>query len=263
MRALSNAAAYAETQSGENVQSAGEDNTSISEGKRTNSIIGLTAQNKSADRNYLSSKEMNTTNDVSISDNNSIFGYDENVNSKDMQISENDTRQFSISEGDTEIIPRYGLIDKYSEGGYNRNGWAYVNGILYGRATAVFLSKVASIKTGVKFVRSADGDYIIPTGHEDGINNILVYTDGNILNPSIDRIVKINLDNETNIELIRGELFAKYIPPMIAQIIGPSQSKEETAEEIYQLIKDCKTEAEAMEILKQAYPEVTVQKETQ
>lgn len=415
LRALSNAAAYAETQSGENVQSAGEDNTSISERKRTSSIIGLTAQNKSADRNYLSSKEMNTTNDVSISDNNSIFGYDENVNSKDMQnpendtrqfsisksfgeqvddvlngvhdknfdlyvsqtpkvlinvglpdapllmrngkikkilskheemspekikaipkalespilvlkskthpnesvvaiteveagkgkmvvpvwinrkgtyldvdigeqknatvnltasayegnikslleyalyndgflyadgdiakveklfaqnglqlptplklsdfdfsISssgekvntkfsgnlENDTRQFSISEGDPEIIPRYGLIDKYSENGYNRNGWAYVNGILYGRATAVFLSKVASIKTGVKFIRSADGDYIIPTGHEDGINNILVYTDGNISNPSIDKVVKINFDNETNIEFIRKDIFS-------------------------------------------------------
>ena len=64
-------------------------------------------------------------------------------------------------------------------------------------------SKIASIRHGGHFDRMPDGTYIIPTGAEEGVNNVLVFTDGKLDNPTIKQVVRINFENETDNSTIR------------------------------------------------------------
>ncbi len=62
-----------------------------------------------------------------------------------------------------------------------------------------------------KFHKASDGMYIIPTGTEHGIDNVLIITDGNYGTPKVSAVIRIN-DNEESIlsdlrEVING--FAK------------------------------------------------------
>ncbi len=111
-------------------------------------------------------------------------------------------RQYSFSSSITEDA-----VDIYTEKQYNNFGWAVASKILYGRMISDFNSKIASIRHGTKFIKSADGYYIIPTGVEESINNVLVYTDAKLLNPTIKKIVKINFEDETNIDFVREEIY--------------------------------------------------------
>ena len=94
-------------------------------------------------------------------------------------------------------------IDRYDERSYNRYGWAYVNNIIpKGRAVAVFLDKIGQLRRGTWFPKAQNGDYIIPTGTRDGINNIFVLTDGDYLNPTIDTVIKVEYGNESDLDFI-------------------------------------------------------------
>ena len=53
--------------------------------------------------------------------------------------------------------------------------------------------------------------YIIPTGDEFGVNNTLIFTDGNPTDPEIERVVHIFLDNETDIEKVRDIIYGKEV----------------------------------------------------
>ncbi len=68
---------------------------------------------------------------------------------------------------------------------------------------AAFFEHIGKLKGGDVYTKTAGGDFIIPVGNEFGINNKLVYTDGNYLNPKIKKVISINLGNETDIDFVR------------------------------------------------------------
>ena len=100
------------------------------------------------------------------------------------------------------------LVDLYTEKQYNNYGWVRVNNVLSAAAYARFSQNFASaVSKHAQFVRTASGEYIIPTGDIDGVNNLLVYASGTIQNPKISKVVKINFDDETNIDNVRRIIY--------------------------------------------------------
>ena len=97
-------------------------------------------------------------------------------------------------------------IDNGNEDTYNKYRWAMDNGLLSNAESAVFFENIGAIKRGEKFRKTYDGYYMIPTG-ENGINNTIVITDGNYIEPSIESVIKINADNETDIETFREDIY--------------------------------------------------------
>ena len=67
----------------------------------------------------------------------------------------------------------------------------------------MFFENIGAIKRGEKFRKTYDGYYMIPTG-ENGINNTIVITDGDYIKPSIESVIKINIDNETELSNVRA-----------------------------------------------------------
>ena len=100
-------------------------------------------------------------------------------------------------------------IDKYGNNSYTDSKWIKDNNIVSDREYEDFVSKVMSIKSGTYFEKTSNGLYMIPTGNEFGVNNTIIFTDGNVNNPSVEKVVHINLDNETDIEKVRDVIYAK------------------------------------------------------
>ena len=101
-------------------------------------------------------------------------------------------------------------IEKMSERDYNHHGWAKVNDLLDDREFADFMKKTGDkTRSGQNWYRRlANGHHMFEVGH-DGVNNTVVISDGKFINPSIDRVYHIGLDNETDIEVLR-ELIYDY-----------------------------------------------------
>jgi hypothetical protein len=66
--------------------------------------------------------------------------------------------------------------------------------------------KISDKHLGTQFTKNRDGLFIIPVGDEFGINNKLIYTNGNYYDPSIEQVVTINLHTETKIDMIRRSI---------------------------------------------------------
>ena len=96
-------------------------------------------------------------------------------------------------------------IPDYSKKEYNRYGWAVANELLNREEMAVFQKQVGDKARGDLY-KVREGLHIIPTG-ENGLRNVLVYTDGNFERPSIARIVRINLDDGTDIEAVTEDIY--------------------------------------------------------
>lgn len=97
-------------------------------------------------------------------------------------------------------------IDNGNEDTYNKYRWAMDNGLLSNAESAVFFENIGAIKRGEKFRKTYDGYYMIPTG-ENGINNTIVITDGDYIKPSIESVIKINIDNETELSNVREDIY--------------------------------------------------------
>ena len=87
-------------------------------------------------------------------------------------------------------------------------GWIRANDVITPQENADWQEK---LKYKNKFHKTSDGMYIIPTGTEHGIDNVLIITDGNYDTPKVSAVIRIN-DNEESIlsdlrEVING--FAK------------------------------------------------------
>lgn len=107
---------------------------------------------------------------------------------------------------------RYSLndIENMSRKDYNNHGWAKVNDVLTNSEFADFMTKV-----GIKerqnnhwYLDLHNGKHMFAVG-VDGVNNILIVSDGNFNNPSIERVYHIGLDNETDIENVRDGIYAR------------------------------------------------------
>lgn len=96
-------------------------------------------------------------------------------------------------------------IPDYSKKEYNRYGWAVANELLSREEMAVFQKQVGDKARGDLY-KIREGLHIIPTG-EKGLRNVLVYTDGNFERPSIAKIIRINLEDGTEIEAVTEDVY--------------------------------------------------------
>ena len=114
------------------------------------------------------------------------------------------------TEGDSDI--KYSLtdIENMSRKDYNKYGWVKVNNVLSDRELADFMSKVGVKKrqNNKWYLDLHNGKHMFAVGI-DGVNNILIVSDGNFNNPSIERVYHIGLDNETDIENVRDGIYAR------------------------------------------------------
>ena len=104
----------------------------------------------------------------------------------------------------------------YTEYQYNSFGWVRANDILTSDQYKDFTQKFAQIKNGKNknYVKSASGSYIIAIGGTNdgygfGIDNVLVYATGTIAYPQVEKIVKIDLYAEDDINIVRSFIYAK------------------------------------------------------
>ena len=67
---------------------------------------------------------------------------------------------------------------------------------------------------------------MIPTG-ENEIENTIIITDGNYLNPSIESVVKINFDNENDIFVVREAIYDSEagLHPLFDEIVRMYEEK--------------------------------------
>ena len=90
---------------------------------------------------------------------------------------------------------------------YFRFGWATANGVLNTKEAVDFFDKLKYAESK-KYPKSKDGYYIIEVGEKDGINNKLVYTNGDWNDPSIYKVVTINaIEDETILTEIRKDVY--------------------------------------------------------
>ena len=106
---------------------------------------------------------------------------------------------------------RYSLresnIDDYTEAEYNKRAWARVNGVISAAENKTFSQCLSDKQNGASPQRTSDGKYIFAVGDKFGVNNVLIVSDGNYVSPSIERVYRIELDNETDIDRIRRGIY--------------------------------------------------------
>lgn len=97
-------------------------------------------------------------------------------------------------------------IENYSETAYNRYGWVVVNDVLSRTKYRKLNEQFAAIAHGEKFEKTKDGYYVIPVGEDDRPQNAFVFIKGTISKPVIGSIMIIDVDNEMELDDIRGNL---------------------------------------------------------
>ena len=100
-------------------------------------------------------------------------------------------------------------IDSYTERKYNKYGWAYVNDVVFEKEAEAFMRRMSDKQNGVWFPRTSDKKYVFAVGDHFGVNNVLIVSDGRYVEPSIERVYRINLGNETDIEIVRDFIYER------------------------------------------------------
>lgn len=116
----------------------------------------------------------------------------------------NDDIRYSLSEKD---------IDKYTTAQYNNFGWVRANDVLTARQWSDFNHKYNEIKfqNYGEVHKSSNGEYIVAvndmTGDSFGVDNVLVFVKGSPDDPKVTQVIKINSNDETEIDSIRREIY--------------------------------------------------------
>ena len=98
-------------------------------------------------------------------------------------------------------------VNEITEKEYYHHAWASANNLLSKEEFGVLDSAVGKISKGDYYLKNADGFYMIPVG-ENGVLNKIVLTDGEYNNYSIDTIIEIALNNETELSIERENIYA-------------------------------------------------------
>ncbi len=111
-------------------------------------------------------------------------------------------------------ISKPASIDNYTESQYNKFGWIRVNNALTKNQWNDFNRKFASAKNKTNmFNKTVNGEQIIPVndmvGESFGVDNVLVFAKGTYQNPTITKIIKINLTDETSIDYVRRYIYER------------------------------------------------------
>ncbi len=115
----------------------------------------------------------------------------------------NPSAENSQSDGERSMLD----VDSYTERQYNKRGWALVNNVVGGKEARTFFLNIGDMKNGAVFPETSDNRFIMAVGDKFGVNNVLIVTNGNHAEPSIDRVYWIDLDNETDIEIVRDYIY--------------------------------------------------------
>lgn len=105
------------------------------------------------------------------------------------------------------------LIDNYTEKQYNDFGWARANNVLTARENRNFVDKYGEIKSGqqVTVHKTSNGEIIVETNDmakdKFGVNNVLVFAEGDYENYQINKVIRLNLNDETSLEIVRGFIY--------------------------------------------------------
>lgn len=111
---------------------------------------------------------------------------------------------------------------------FNHHYWAVANEIITKEEIGVLTSSISKLNKGEFFFKNSDGFYMIPVG-EKGIYNKIVFTDGKYDSFSIDTVIEINLDNETDLDDTRRFLYEQArndIPTENSDLFKVNYSKD-------------------------------------
>ena len=90
---------------------------------------------------------------------------------------------------------------------FEHHYWAATNGILTKDELGYLNSAIGEMKKGTQYIKNADGFYMVPVG-ENGVLNKIVFTNGKYNSYSIDTVITINLNNETDLSIERSIIYA-------------------------------------------------------
>lgn len=128
---------------------------------------------------------------------------DKGIEYNEYEAGNEEDRKAKVNDAATEKNVRFSLPD-FSEKDYNHHGWVTANNLMSKEEMAVYQKQIADHERG-DFYQIRDGLYVIPTG-ENGLKNVLVFTDGDWERPSIEKLIKINSADGTEIALYTGDI---------------------------------------------------------
>ncbi len=164
--------------------------------------------NRSSNRRFQNRTELSTNNTEPTDIEGRVPTTNRSRGSGRLEISQSDNRAESIKN----IRLALNDIDAYTEKQYNNYGWVRANDVLNSRQWADFNTKFSNVKNKRWNIQPlSNGEYIIPvndlTRETFGINNVLVFAKGTSLNPIVSKVIKINLDNETLLDIARRRIY--------------------------------------------------------
>lgn len=89
---------------------------------------------------------------------------------------------------------------------YNHHYWATANDVLSRAELGVLGRAIGSLNNGEYYEQTSDGLFMIPVG-ENGVLNKIVFTDGKQEAYSIDKVIYIDSNNETELAILRGIIY--------------------------------------------------------
>lgn len=91
---------------------------------------------------------------------------------------------------------------------YNHHYWAVANDVLSTKESGALRSAVGEINQGAYYPQTADGKYMVAVG-ENGVLNKIVFTDGGQESYSVEKVIEIDLDNETELANTRWLIYER------------------------------------------------------
>lgn len=118
------------------------------------------------------------------------------------------SKRFSaLAYEDTFVDNDANYLENMSEKDYNRFGWVRGNDVISPASWRRHDSLLANIKSGsVKASKNADGMLVSSITDDNGIENIVVVSDGDTQSPTVERIFKIEKEFEDLVEGIRNAI---------------------------------------------------------
>lgn len=91
---------------------------------------------------------------------------------------------------------------------YNHHYWAVANDVLSTGEIGSLQSAVGKINQGEYYPQTSDGKYMVAVG-ENGVLNKVVFTDGGQESYSVDKVIEIYSDNETDLSVAREIIYER------------------------------------------------------
>ncbi len=114
--------------------------------------------------------------------------------------------KYSVSDDD-------GQLDKYSPKQYNDFGWARHAEAISKNELDDLYSKIQEKGSLKKFMQSGYGEAIIEVNDDPhstlGVNNVFVFVTGTKNNPIINKVVRFDIETETEMEVIKEQLYER------------------------------------------------------